>query len=65
MSTKTTKQAVQLAPQVALCHQSAHSFLLELQQLILKGYELDEGQMIALHPLCCIATVRLPEAAPA
>lgn len=61
-SAKTTKQAAQLAPQVALSHQSPHSFLLELERLILAGYRLDEGQMIALHPLCCIATLRLPEA---
>lgn len=62
MSTAKIKSAAQLAPQVALCHQNPHSFLLELERLILAGYRVDEGQMIALHPLCCIATVRLPEA---
>lgn len=66
MSTKTTKQtAVQLVPQVALCEQSPYAFLVELERLILAGYRLDLGQMIALHPLCCLATVRLPEAATA
>lgn len=68
MSTKTTKQtaqAVQLEPQVSLCQSDPHSFLLKLESLIRAGYRLDLEQMVALHPLCCIATVRLPEAATA
>ena len=68
MSTKTTKQAaqaMQLAPQVALCQSDPHSFLIELEQLILKGYRLDLEQMVAMIPGCCIATVALPEAATA
>lgn len=64
MSTKS-KTTAQLAPQVALSHQSPHSFLLELERLILAGYRLDLSQQFALHPLCCICTVALPEAATA
>lgn len=65
MSTKTTKQtaqAVQLEPQVSLCQSDPHSFLIELEQLILQGYRLDLEQMVTLIPGCCIASVALPEA---
>ena len=62
MSAKQTKAAAQLAPTVALCQTSPYSFLVELERLIVMGYRLDLEQMVALHPSCCIATVRLPEA---
>lgn len=65
MSTRAktqTAQAVQLEPQVALCQSDPHSFLIELEQLILQGYRLDLEQMVTLIPGCCIATVALPEA---
>lgn len=61
-STKAKQTAVQLAPVVALCETNPHGFLIELERLILSGYRLDLEAMVALHPLCCIATVRLPEA---